>query len=62
MLDGLNDQEEHAHQLGKLLETFKAVRHYRITAFLSLLPCSSSFLLVTSLYQMSNTNFAVVNF
>ncbi|PWZ57760.1 putative dual-specificity RNA methyltransferase RlmN 2 [Zea mays] len=25
MLDGLNDQEEHAHQLGKLLETFKAV-------------------------------------
>jgi hypothetical protein len=62
MLDGVNDQEEHAHQLGKLLETFKAVRHYHITAFLSLLPCSSSFLLVTSLYQMSNTNFAVVNF
>nr|TKV97600.1 hypothetical protein SEVIR_9G505100v2 [Setaria viridis] len=25
MLDGVNDQEEHAHQLGKLLETFKAV-------------------------------------
>ncbi|KAL5679528.1 hypothetical protein ACJX0J_005913, partial [Zea mays] len=26
--------------------------HYHITAFLSLLPCSSSFLLVTSLYQI----------
>ncbi|ONK76376.1 uncharacterized protein A4U43_C03F27040 [Asparagus officinalis] len=25
MLDGVNDQEEHAHQLGKLLETFKVV-------------------------------------
>ncbi|KAL6645627.1 hypothetical protein ACP70R_017235 [Stipagrostis hirtigluma subsp. patula] len=25
MLDGVNDQEQHAHQLGKLLETFKAV-------------------------------------
>jgi len=33
MLDGVNDQEEHAHQLGKLLETFKAVRHYYITSF-----------------------------
>ena len=26
MLDGVNDQEEHAHKLGKLLENFKAVR------------------------------------
>ncbi|OAY71844.1 uncharacterized protein LOC109721303 [Ananas comosus] len=25
MLDGINDQEQHAHQLGKLLETLKAV-------------------------------------
>ncbi|VAI08701.1 unnamed protein product [Triticum turgidum subsp. durum] len=25
MLDGVNDQEEHAHKLGKLLENFKAV-------------------------------------
>lgn len=25
MLDGVNDQEQHAHQLGKLLETIKAV-------------------------------------
>lgn len=25
MLDGVNDQEQHAHQLGKLLEMFKAV-------------------------------------
>lgn len=42
MLDGVNDQEEHAHQLGKLLETFKAVRHCYITSFyhdcLSLIP------------------------
>lgn len=25
MLDGVNDQEQHAHQLGKLLETFQVV-------------------------------------
>lgn len=25
MLDGVNDEEEHAHQLGKLLETFQVV-------------------------------------
>lgn len=28
MLDGVNDQEQHAHQLGKLLEMFKAVRNF----------------------------------
>lgn len=26
MLDGVNDEEQHAHQLGKLLETFQVVR------------------------------------
>ena len=26
MLDGVNDQEQHAHQLGKLLEKLKSVR------------------------------------
>ncbi|KAL7234949.1 hypothetical protein ACSBR1_018424 [Camellia fascicularis] len=25
MLDGVNDEEQHAHQLGKLLETFEVV-------------------------------------
>lgn len=25
MLDGVNDEEQHAHQLGKLLETFQVV-------------------------------------
>lgn len=25
MLDGVNDEEQHAHQLGKLLETLKVV-------------------------------------
>ena len=25
MLDGVNDEEHHAHQLGKLLETFDVV-------------------------------------
>ena len=25
MLDGVNDQEQHAHQLGKLLETLQVV-------------------------------------
>lgn len=25
MLDGVNDEEQHAHQLGKLLETFDVV-------------------------------------
>lgn len=25
MLDGVNDEEQHAHQLGKLMETFQVV-------------------------------------
>lgn len=25
MLDGVNDEEEHAHKLGELLETFEVV-------------------------------------
>lgn len=25
MLDGVNDEEQHAHQLGKLLDTFQVV-------------------------------------
>lgn len=28
MLDGMNDEEQHAHQLGKLLETFQVVSSY----------------------------------
>lgn len=28
MLDGVNDEEQHAHQLGKLLETFQVVSSY----------------------------------
>lgn len=27
MLDGVNDQDQHAHQLGKLLEKLKSVRY-----------------------------------
>lgn len=26
MLEGVNDEEQHAHQLGKLLETFQVVK------------------------------------
>lgn len=33
MLDEVNDEEQHAHQLGKLLETFQVVRSiFQITA------------------------------
>lgn len=28
MLDGVNDEEQHAHQLGKLLETLEVVSSY----------------------------------
>ena len=28
MLDGVNDEEQHAHQLGKLLETLEVVSFY----------------------------------
>lgn len=33
MLDGVNDEELHAHQLGKLLETFQVVSSYTWNTF-----------------------------
>lgn len=30
MLDGVNDEEQHAHQLGKLVETFQVVQNLTV--------------------------------
>lgn len=30
MLDGVNDEEQHAHQLGKLVETFQVVKNLTV--------------------------------
>lgn len=35
MLDGVNDEEEHAHQLGKLLDTFQVVSSYPSLSYVS---------------------------
>lgn len=37
MLDGVNDEEQHAHQLGKLLETLQVVGDSRNVICVSLL-------------------------
>lgn len=35
MLDGVNDEEQHAHQLGKLLETFDVVSFNNAPSFVT---------------------------
>jgi adenine C2-methylase RlmN of 23S rRNA A2503 and tRNA A37 len=41
MLDGVNDQEEHAHQLCKLLETFKVVSYVVLLYYYMFYPVSA---------------------
>lgn len=38
MLDGVNDEEQHAHQLGKLLETLEVVRSFNVNYKQSKIP------------------------
>lgn len=38
MLDGVNDEEKHAHLLGKLLETFEVVNTQILLGIISEIP------------------------
>ena len=51
MLDGVNDEEQHAHQLGRLLETFEVVSS---TLYLT----SSRLYMLQQFYTHSNSFFS----
>lgn len=55
MLDGVNDQEQHAHQLGNLLEMLKVVSFFFPSfylCFIFLLISNIAFFLYESLTQL----------